>query len=133
VRAVVTSFAYGALSAHPGGAAGGDNNYPLSLFYAAGGTFDTSTAAEQQRDAIASEPYLSLTAAIADPGCGAATRYISYDDETSIIAKGTFSKNSGYGGIIVWTLEEGYLPANASGGRARSSLMQALKTGFIDP
>jgi chitinase len=112
---------------------GGDNNYPLSLFYAAGGTFDTSTAAEQHRDAIASEPYLSLTAAIADPGCGAATRYISYDDETSIIAKGTFSKNSGYGGIIVWTLEEGYLPANASGGRARSSLMQALKTGFIDP
>jgi chitinase len=112
---------------------GGDNDYPLSLFYAEGGTFDTSTAAEQHRDATASEPYLSLTAAITDQGCGAATRYISYDDETSIIAKGTFSKNSGYGGIIVWTLEEGYLPANASGGRARNSLMQALKTGFIDP
>ena len=68
-----------------------------------------------------------------DPGCGAATQYISYEDETSIIAKGTFSKTNGYGGIIVWTLEEGWLPAGASGGRAQNALMQALKKGFIDP
>jgi chitinase len=112
---------------------GGDNNYPLSRFYAAGGTFDTSTAAERHRDAIASEPYLSLASTVTDQGCQAATRYISYDDETSIIAKGNFSKSNGYGGIIVWTLEEGFLPAGASGGRAQNALMQALKTGFLDP
>jgi chitinase len=82
---------------------------------------------------VAQEPYLSLASAVNDPGCGASTQYISYDDETSIIAKGTFSKQNGYGGIIVWTIEEGWLPAGATGGRAPNSLMQALRTGFILP
>ena len=77
--------------------------------------------------------YLSLPAAVNDSHCGAQTQYISYDDETSIIAKGTFSKTSGYGGIIVWTIQEGWLPAGASGGRARNALMQALRTGFLVP
>jgi len=112
---------------------GGDNNYPLSAFFAAASTFDKSLAAEQKRDAVAQVPYLSLATAVNDPGCGAMTRYISYDDETSIVAKGTFSKSNGYGGIIVWTLEQGWLNTGASGGRARNALMQALKQGFIDP
>ena len=59
-------------------------------------------------------------------------RYITYDDETSLIAKGTFSKTNGYGGIIIWTLQEGWLPTGASGGRARNALMQALRTGFLN-
>jgi chitinase len=112
---------------------GGDNSYPLSAFFATGSTFDKSTAAEQMRDAVAQVPYLSLSTAVNDAGCGEATRYISYDDETSILAKGTFSKANGYGGVIVWTIQEGWLPANASGGRTQNALMQALKTGFIDP
>jgi chitinase len=112
---------------------GGDNNYPLSAFFATGSTFDKSVVAERMRDSSAQVPYLSLSAAVNDSGCGAATHYISYDDETSIIAKGTFSKTKGYGGIIIWTIEEGWLPTNASGGRAQNALMQALKTGFIDP
>jgi len=112
---------------------GGDNSYPLSAFFAIGSTFDKSGAGERMRDRVAQVPYLSLTAAVNDSGCGAATRYLSYDDETSIIAKGTFSKTNGYGGIIIWTIQEGWLPANASGGRAQNALMQALKTGFIDP
>ncbi len=112
---------------------GGDNNYPLSTFFAAGSTFAASTVGEQKRDATALVPYLSLAAAKNDPGCGATTRYISYDDETSIIAKGTFSKQSGYGGIIIWTIQQGWLPAGAVGGRARNALMQALRTGFLVP
>jgi hypothetical protein len=35
--------------------------------------------------------------------------------------------------LIIWTLEEGWLPAGASGGRARNALMRALKSAFIDP
>ncbi len=112
---------------------GGDNNYPLSAFFAKNGTFDKSTAGEQHVDAVAQVPFLSLGAAVNDPGCGASTRYISYDDETSILAKGTWSKANGYGGIIIWQLAEGWLPAAASGGRAPNAMMQALKTGFIDP
>ncbi len=110
---------------------GGDNNYPLSAFFAAGSTFATSTAPERKRDATAQVPYLSLTAPKNDTGCGASTQYISYDDETSIIAKGTFSKQSGYGGIIIWTIQQGWLPPGAVGGRAQNALMQALKTGFL--
>lgn len=110
---------------------GGDNQYPLSRFFAAGGTFDTSAASARHRDATAQVPYLSLPAVVNDAGCGAQTRYITYDDETSIAAKGAFSKAHGYGGIILWTLQEGWLPPNASGGRAPGALMQALRAGFL--
>jgi chitinase len=112
---------------------GGDNNYPLSRFFEANGTFDKSAAGEKKVDAASSVPYLSLAAAVNDAGCGASTRYISYDDETSILAKGAFSKSNGYGGIIVWTIQEGWLKPNAAGGRAQNALMQALKQGFLLP
>jgi len=111
---------------------GGDNDYPLSRFYAAGGTFAGASTADMKRDTVAAEPYLSLAAAVNDPGCGAPTRYITYEDETSIAAKGAWSKANGYGGIIIWTLGEGYLPAGAAGGRPRNALTQALKAGFLD-
>jgi chitinase len=111
---------------------GGDNAYPLSAFFAAGSTFATSATTNQMRDTTAQEPYLTYTSAVTDAKCGA-TQYISYEDETSLEAKGTFSKTNGYGGIIIWTIQEGWLPSGAAGGRAQNSLMQALKTGFIDP
>lgn len=112
---------------------GGDNNYPLSLFFAGGGTFDGSAAAERKVDATAQVPYLSLAQPVNDVGCGASTQYISYDDEASILAKGAFSRSKGYGGIIVWTIQEGWLPPGASGGRAPNALFQALKQGFLEP
>lgn len=112
---------------------GGDGKYPLSAFFASGGTFDQSQASEQRVDDVARVPYLSLASPVMDARCGAGTRYITYDDETSIVAKGTFSRQHGYGGVIVWTIQQGWLPANASGGRARGALMQALKKGFLDP
>jgi chitinase len=112
---------------------GGDNTYPLSAFFASGSTFATSAAANQMRDTTAAEPYLTFASPVNDAKCGAATQYVSYEDETSLIAKGKFSKANGYGGIIIWTIQEGWLPSGAVGGRAPNSLMQALKTGFIDP
>jgi chitinase len=110
---------------------GGDNDYPLSAFFAAGGTFDQAAAASKKVDATAKEPYLTFTAAVNDSHCGGMTQYISYEDETAIMAKGTFSKANGYGGIIIWTINEGWLPSGASGGRAQNSIMQALKSGFL--
>jgi chitinase len=112
---------------------GGDNQYPLRAFYAPGGTFDASDGANRIRDASAAEPYLTFASPVSDGPCGAATQYIAYEDETSIAAKGAFSRANGYGGIIIWTIEEGWLPAGAAGGRAPNELMQALKTAFIDP
>jgi chitinase len=112
---------------------GGDGSYPLSLMFAPGGTYARASASERRRDPVAAEPYLSLDAAVDDPHCGATTRYISFEDETSIIAKGAFSRSHGYGGIIIWTINLGRLPANAVDGRAPNALFQALKRGFLDP
>jgi len=112
---------------------GGDNTYPLSAFFASGSTFDSASAQERQLDATAQVPYPTFASPVSDPGCSAPTQYIPYDDETSIIAKGTFSKANGYGGIIVWTVQQGWLPPGASGGRSQNALMQALRTGFLVP
>ncbi|MGE3544000.1 MAG: glycosyl hydrolase family 18 protein, partial [Kofleriaceae bacterium] len=109
---------------------GGDNNYPLSALFAAGSTYDTASAAERKRDDIAKQPYLSFASPVNDPHCGGSTQYISFEDETSIADKGAFAKANGYGGIIVWTINEGWLPVNAVGGRARNAMLQALRTSF---
>src|SRR6266700_5332036 len=45
---------------------GGDNDYPLSAFFAAAGTFDGSAASARQRDLVAAEPYLTFGAPIND-------------------------------------------------------------------
>ena len=108
---------------------GGSNKYPLSAFYAANATFDNAAVSTRKRDAVAKEPYLALPVAVDDPGCGASTRYISYEDETSIATKGAFSKANGYGGTIVWTLQQGYLPATAAHGR--DALIQAVGDSFL--
>jgi chitinase len=99
---------------------GGDGSYPLSALFAAGGTFETAAAGSKLRDATALEPYLSLPSPVADSHCGASTQYISYEDETSIIAKGTWSKQNGYAGIIIWTLSQG-----------TDATRIALRTGFL--
>jgi chitinase len=112
---------------------GGDNAYPLRLLFAGGGRLDQTTAAERKVDVAAQVPYLSLGTAVYDQGCGASTRYISYEDEASILAKGAFSKSHGYGGAMVWTIQQGWLSPGAAGGRPQNALMQALKKGFLDP
>ena len=109
---------------------GGDNAYPLADFYASGGTFATHASAVM-RDATAKQPYLSFATPVADAHCGASTQYISYEDEVSIADKGAFATAGGYGGIIIWTINEGYLPANATGGRARTAMMTALRDAFL--
>ncbi len=111
---------------------GGNNDYPLSAFFASGGTFDRATTAQRQRDALAQEPYLSLPTAVQDAHCGSSTHYIAYEDELSLSAKGAFSRAHGYGGIILWTLAQGYLPANAAGGRSRDAMLQALRAAFLE-
>jgi chitinase len=80
---------------------GGDNTFPLSALFATGSVFDTHPTA-RMRDTSAQVPYLSLASATHESHCGtAAVQYITYDDETSIAAKGAFSRSNGYGGIII--------------------------------
>ena len=100
---------------------GGDNDYPLSKLFGTGGAYD-----EQYRywDSNAVEPYLSLP----QPDSFGA-KYISFEDEQSLIAKGAFTRENGYGGIILWTINEGYVASRAD----PNFLMGALQVGFIEP
>lgn len=115
------------------GVGGGDNVASYNYFYEAGGLLDLSSAAERMRDSVAQEPYLSFATTKYDALCGGNTRFVMYEDEISLRAKGAFSRTNGYGGVIVWTIQQGYLPANAAGGRARNALTQALREGFLAP
>lgn len=101
---------------------GGDNTYPLRLFFAAGSTFANAAATAKKYDTVAQQPYLSLATAVTDAHCGGNTQYISDEDERSIHAKATFSRGQGYGGVIVWTINE-MTPAT----------MTALHDGFLAP
>jgi chitinase len=77
---------------------GGDNAYPLRVL--------TVPSGARRYDAMAEQPYLTFASPQTDAHCGAATQYIAYEDEQSIAAKGAWSKSHGYGGVIVWTIEE---------------------------
>jgi chitinase len=100
---------------------GGDNDLMLSKFYGRNGAF---SEIYRHWSAAASQPYLSLPRA-EEHGC----RYVSYEDEQALLAKGAFSRRSGYGGIIVWTINQGYVASHSQ----PNFLMAALRKGFIAP
>ena len=77
---------------------GGDNAYPLRVM--------SVPMASRHYDTATDQPYISYAAPTADAHCGVNTQYIAYEDEQSIAAKGAWSKSHGYGGVIVWTIEE---------------------------
>ena len=100
---------------------GGDNNYPLSKLYGAGGSYNPIYLHWSNE---ADEPYLSLPF----PDWSGA-RYISFEDTQSIIEKGNFSRDNGYAGIIIWTINEGYVSTNSD----PNFLMEAVQKGFLEP
>jgi len=77
-------------------------------------------------DPLAHVPYLSFAAAHAPDGC----TYITYDDEESIAEKGAYVKSMGLGGVIVWELNEGYLPAAPAG--AHNPLIGAIRDDVLN-
>lgn len=78
-------------------------------------------------DADAKVPYLSSQAGVGPQSCN----FISYEDRESIAAKGTYLRAQGLGGVIVWTIAEGYLPSAAPG--SRDPLMLALRRAVLAP
>ena len=75
-------------------------------------------------DTTAMVPYLTLSGSNAQ-GC----TYVSYEDARSIAAKGAWVKAQGLGGVIIWTINEGYLPDAGPG--ARNPLLDAMRTSFL--
>jgi chitinase len=65
------------------------------------------TQSARQWDSLARVPYLSFTTATGPKGCG----YISYDDDQSIAEKAAYVKAQGLGGVIMWEINEEYMPS----------------------
>lgn len=101
--------------------AGGDNDFMLSELFGQNGPY---YQVYRHWYAGAAEPYLRLPTPERH-GC----RYVSFEDEQSILAKGAFSRQFGYGGIIIWTINQGYVTSHGN----PNFLMDALNKAFIDP
>ena len=77
-------------------------------------------------DSLARVPYLSFESPQAPDGC----TYISYDDAESIAEKAAYLESRGLGGVILWQINEAYLPGQAAG--RRSPLLSALHDSLIE-
>ncbi len=55
---------------------------------------------------------------------------MSYEDATSIAAKGAWVKAQGLGGTIIWAIGEGYVPSGATV-EEQNPLLEAMRTAFL--
>jgi chitinase len=78
------------------------------------------TAGAYHFDGPAQAAYLGFAAPQGPEGC----TFVSYEDEASIAAKAQYVRTNGYGGAIVWTINQGYRPSQPAG--QRDPLMKAL-------
>ena len=106
---------------------GGDNDFALDELFSVGGDHAQAPESSRRWDERALVPYLSLPTENRR-GC----RYVSFDDERSILEKGRFVRANGYGGAIVWNVNLGYLH-DPPPGTSPHALTQALRRGFLDP
>jgi len=100
---------------------GGDNDYMLSELFGAGGEY---VPGYRHWDSVALQPYLSLPKAERH-GC----RYVTFEDEQSILAKGKFSRDNGYGGLMIWTINQGFVTTHSQ----PNFLLDAVGHGFLTP
>jgi chitinase len=76
-------------------------------------------------DSAADVPYLTLSGSNAEK-----CTFVSYEDATSIAAKGAWVKAQGLGGVIIWTISEGYV-ASGSNVAAQNPLLEVMKTAVL--
>ena len=77
-------------------------------------------------DSVAAAPYLALSGANTEK-----CTFVTYEDATSIAAKGAWIKAQGLGGLIIWTISEGYI-ASGAGVQAQNPLLEATKTALLE-
>jgi chitinase len=83
------------------------------------------SANAHQWDSTADVPYLSFSTSQGPEGC----TYVTYEDAQSIAAKAAWVKANLLGGIIIWTINEGYVASAPSG--QQSPLLDAMRAGFL--
>ncbi|MCP3098022.1 glycosyl hydrolase family 18 protein [Myxococcus sp. K15C18031901] len=73
-------------------------------------------------DEAAQSSYITFATPVVD----GTVRWISYDSPQAIAAKGAFARNNGYGGTIIWTINQGCTnPATGA-----NPLLDAVKSAF---
>jgi len=77
-------------------------------------------------DTNAQAAYLGI-----DSAGSANDKFISYDDEHTCQAKVGYARNQGLGGVMIWELGEGYLPAELPGRQA--PLLEAIRQAMETP
>ena len=82
------------------------------------------SAARYHYDAAAQAPWLASSSAFGAAGC----TFVSYEDATSIAAKGAYVRANRLGGTIIWTIAEGHRTDVA--GAQQDALLDAVKAGF---
>jgi len=87
------------------------------------GTYYSASA--YHYDSAADAPYLTL-----DGKNAQSCTYVSYEDPTSIAAKGTWLKAQGLGAVILWEIGEGFVPSGSTV-QAQNPLLEATKTAFL--
>lgn len=98
--------------------------------------------ATRQWDSVSKVPYLSWTSPFTPTatwqeqyGAGAVAptvQFLSYEDAESIGAKGAWARANGYGGCMIWTINEGTMWPFGADGYA-NPLLDAVKTAFLTP
>jgi chitinase len=75
-------------------------------------------------DEQAHVPYMFFPAPAGKQSCN----FISYEDPRSLADKAAYVKKTGLGGVIVWTLAQGYLPGQPP--EQRNPLLRSLHAGL---
>ncbi|QSQ19979.1 chitinase [Pyxidicoccus parkwayensis] len=74
-------------------------------------------------DAAASASYLTFNNGVED----GTVRWISYDSPQTIAAKGAYTRNNGFGGTIIWTINQGCTDPSTGA----NPLLDAVKSAFL--
>lgn len=84
-------------------------------------------------DDAARVPYLSFStpASFTIPGAFSdmRTTFVTYENEQSIAEKGSYARRNGLGGVMIWTISQGYLGRWREAGE-RDPLMKAVVAAF---
>lgn len=75
--------------------------------------------ANYRYDTLAQAPYLTSLIPMGPKQCA----FVSYENELSVAAKGSFVKRKGLGGVIIWTIGQGYNVKS----KTPNGLLQAVK------
>ncbi|NMO19081.1 chitinase [Pyxidicoccus fallax] len=96
---------------------GSDNSFSYKKIH------QLSASGKYNWDAVAAASYLTFSTPVED----GTVRWISYDSPQAIAAKGAYTRDNGFGGTIIWSINQGCIdPATGA-----NPLLDAVKSAFL--